>query len=60
MTVYQTMRLRAAAARAAANWLEAVAAACEAGRESDDALEAAQRQLDEATDETRACLEGLA
>lgn len=58
-TPYRIMRERAAAARAAANFLEATAAACEAGRESDDALEAAQAALDDATTLTREALEGI-
>jgi hypothetical protein len=54
------MAARAAAARAAANELESCAKACEAGFESDEALETAQTKLDEATSETRAALEGIA
>jgi hypothetical protein len=53
------MATRAAAARTAANELESCAKACEAGFESDDALEAAQAKLDDACDETRAALEGI-
>ncbi len=60
MNAYRTMRERAANVRRAANFLEATAAACEAGRESDDALEAAQHALELATAETRTALEGIA
>jgi hypothetical protein len=56
---YLIMAARAAKARAAANFLEATAKACEAGHESDEALEAAQEALDDATAETRAALEGV-
>lgn len=59
MSPYLIMATRAAAARTAANELESCAKACEAGFESDDALEAAQAKLDDACDETRAALEGI-